>query len=206
MCPVAHRGWTVLSAAAALAVGAAVWLHGCGDGGLGSAGNNTNNGASPPKAVKINGTLWMAENLNIETGKSWCYDNKKSNCGKYGRLYDWKTATTACPAGWHLPAGYEWNNLKTAVGEGAAGRKLKSKNGWHNDGNGTDSVGFSALPGGYRSPGGVFLHAGDYGGWWTATEHDNDGAYYRYMDYGLDYVGEGGNLRTNAFSVRCVAD
>jgi uncharacterized protein (TIGR02145 family) len=67
--------------------------------------------------VKIGGKAWMAENMNYKTGKSWCYDNKDSNCDKYGRLYDWKTAMKkACPNGWHLPNIEEWDILVGTVG------------------------------------------------------------------------------------------
>jgi uncharacterized protein (TIGR02145 family) len=44
------------------------------------------------RAVKIGGKPWMAQNLNYQTGNSWCYDGDNSNCEKYGRLYDWNTA------------------------------------------------------------------------------------------------------------------
>jgi uncharacterized protein (TIGR02145 family) len=97
----------------------------------------------------------MAENLNIKTDGSWCYDNDESNCDKYGRLYNWNAAKTACPAGWHLPSREEWGNLAKAAGGtgeygtgGKAGKKLKAKSGWDNKGNGTDDYGFSVLLGG----------------------------------------------------------
>jgi uncharacterized protein (TIGR02145 family) len=149
----------------------------------------------------------MTENLNYETGKSWCYDNKESNCNKYGRLYDWKTAIKACPAGWHLPSSAEWDALETAVGgNSGAGKRLKSTNGWNSNGNGTDTYGFSALPGGYRYTGGYFGNAGNNGYWWTAPEDDASHAYSRYMSYNGDYVIENYNNKEYGLSVRCVGD
>jgi len=156
------------------------------------------------KTVIIGERTWMAENLNYEANGSVCYDNKPENCDKYGRLYDWNTAKEACPSGWHLPSYEEWK-IDGYVG-GEAGKKLKSKNGWNNNGNGTDDYGFAALPGGGGSSGGDFGNVGNYGGWWSASEHTSDRAYLRSMGYNYEDArwindGKGGLL-----SVRCLQD
>jgi uncharacterized protein (TIGR02145 family) len=83
---------------------------------------------------------------------------------------------------------------------------LKSQNGWYGVGNGTDEYGFSALPGGYRYSDGYFDNAGSNGYWWTATEAGSNYAYYRYMSYVNDYVGEINLGKGHGFSVRCRGD
>jgi len=165
------------------------------------------------RAVKIGGKTWMAQNLNYQTGNSWCYGGDNTNCEKYGRLYDWNTAKTACPSGWHLPSREEWGALAVAVGgsgtygdKGTAGKMLKSTSGWNNNGNGIDNNGFSALPGGSRNSNGSFGYAGDYGDWWTATENGSGKAYNRYMNDG-DLVDEDNyGVKSSGFSVRCLQD
>ena len=124
------------------------------------------------KTVKIGDQVWMAENLNYETVNvhhykdadichgeecgyirltAGCYDAHASNCVKYGGLYRWSYAKTACPEGWHLPDTTEWNKLISVVGWDSAGKMLKSKTDWYGNGNGTDDYGFSALPVGISS-------------------------------------------------------
>jgi uncharacterized protein (TIGR02145 family) len=160
------------------------------------------------KTVKIGERTWMAENLNYKTESgSWCYDGDNSNCGKYGRLYDWNTAKAVCPKGWHLPSKNGWRELSaTAAGSKTGGVRLKSKGGWDDGGGGTDDYGFSALPGGRRISDGKFRNAGKRGYWWTATGHGSAFAFNRFMYYSKEYVDEDFNFRSDAFSVRCVQD
>ena len=171
------------------------------------------------KTVKINSQTWMAENLNISTRElssvSWCYKDSPDSCAKYGRLYTWAAASTACPTGWHLPTRDEWGALSIAAGgtgtygaSGTAGKVLKSASGWGSSAsyNGTDDFGFSALPGGYRNSGGSFYNVGNGGDWWAATELGSSYAYYRSMNYNNDRVDENNNHKSYASSVRCVQD
>jgi uncharacterized protein (TIGR02145 family) len=160
------------------------------------------------KYVTIGNQIWMAENLNFASSGSRCYD-----CAKYGMLYNWNTAKTVCPAGWHLPTRREWGELAIFAGGtgdyGAggimAGTKLKSTTGWHSGGNGTDDYGFQALPGGYFETYNLsFRDDSFYGYWWTATENGSGSAYYRYMYYGSGIVGERYDSKTDGSHVRCV--
>jgi uncharacterized protein (TIGR02145 family) len=161
------------------------------------------------KTVKIGSQTWMAENLNYAANGSKCYDNNSGNCAKYGRLYDWNTAKKACPSGWHLPSQSEWDMLSNAVGgANVAGKKLKAKSGWSNNGNGTDDYGFSALPGGSGSSGGSFIYVGYNGYWWSASELEviSYNAYYRGMHYHYDNAGGYNHGKDGLFSVRCLQD
>jgi uncharacterized protein (TIGR02145 family) len=184
------------------------------------------------KTVVIGAQAWMAENLNYNASGSKCYDNQESYCDKYGRLYDWATAMGissvynssynpsastkyrgVCPSGWHIPNDGEWEMLiDYAGGSSVAGNRLRATSGWNNGGNGTDTYGFSALPGGVCWPddagsGYHFSDAGSYGGyWWSATEGNSYAAYRRRMIYGDADVGRGNDDKTILLSVRCLND
>jgi len=171
-------------------------------------------GGQTYKTVVIGGKTWMAENLNYNPGGtgSACYSNNSSNCLKYGRLYDWSTARSVCPTGWHLPSDAEWTALENAVGgTSTAGTKLKSATGW-NTGNsyipGTDNYGFSALPGGDGFSGGNFSSVSDFGRWWSATEDgsSSSSALHRIMAYFSIYVSRFGYDKSGFLSVRCVSN
>ena len=166
------------------------------------------------KTVKIGKQVWMAENLNYQTGESKCYENKPENCDKYGRLYVWREAVTACPDGWHLPNGQELEDLKALAGQKAgdidmAGTVLKSTTGWNdykgNSGNGTDGLGFGALPAGYYySDNDRFDGEGNDAFFWSSTERNSDRAYYLGLGYDFENARVGYYSKSSAFSVRCV--
>jgi uncharacterized protein (TIGR02145 family) len=154
------------------------------------------------RTVKIGNLTWMAENLNFTIDDSFCYNDNTSNCAAYGRLYNWNAAMSACPAGWRLPTRQELADLiQVSGGVGAAGRKLKSAERW----NGTDSFGFSGLPGGMRGRTGAFTNIGEYGYLWSATESGREGVFYRYMATSSDSVLELSGRKTSLLSVRCVS-
>ncbi|MDR0517483.1 MAG: fibrobacter succinogenes major paralogous domain-containing protein [Fibromonadaceae bacterium] len=184
------------------------------------------------KTVKIGKQVWMAENLNYEVDGNKCYNDSISYCNKYGRLYNWATAMKACPKGWHLPSNAEWDALYRFA-DGTSGtdspyesetavRHLKAASGWYGDGNGEDTFGFSALPGGGGYSSGNFYDVGYYGNWWSASEIGSGYAYDRHIVYSndnKDYYGyESRDYHSDGiihyycygkgclFSVRCVRD
>jgi uncharacterized protein (TIGR02145 family) len=158
------------------------------------------------RTVRIWTQTWMAENLNYQTDSSWCYDNKDSNCNKYGRLYDWDAAKTACPTGWHLPTWKEWKRLVYFVGSTeTAGRELKSK---MPDWDGRDNYGFSAMPGGYRStiedeP--FFRDFSSHGNYWSVEQEDGASIAIG-LRWGFTNADYYVFHKRYGFSVRCLRD
>jgi len=217
-------GRTLAVAAAVLAVGAVL---------VGSPvyAQDVSGGGGAIKSVKIGEQTWMAQNLNVKTMGSWCYDNKEANCTKCGRLYTWEAAKKACPKGWHLPSRDELGNLLQAVGGVRtqdkfgqidwedAGKKLKSKTGWKNtwedeNGNGTDNFGFSALSCGERSYNdntgcNNFHDAGFSSTWWFVPVAGSGDTLRHWVVYNSsDVVGERekGIDEDYGYSVRCLKD
>jgi len=165
------------------------------------------------RIVKIGSQTWMAENLNFNANGSRCHKDRADACARFGRLYDWNTAMSACPAEWRLPSLSDWQTLVNfAGGNETAGDKLKAKGGsWlkNRDGRigGTDDYGFSALPGGHffgpshdRTE---FSGTGIHGTWWTAA-HSGGSASVRGMGHSNGIVGRAENFKSDLVSVRCI--
>jgi len=181
-------------------------------GGIGTSDTFTDSRDSKTyKMVKIGEQVWMAEDLNYNASGSKCYKDDPDYCDKYGRLYNWETAKKVCPKDWHLPTKSEWEVLTAAVdGEKTEGKHLKSKSGWNDDkgksGNGLNTYGFSALPGGYGNSVGSFGDVGSHGYWWSASEYNSDRAYYRNMSYSKESASWFNGDKSFLFSVRCIKD
>ena len=159
--------------------------------------------------VGIGTQYWMAENLRtirykngdlipVESDNniwrtvagpacSW-YNNEVVNLLKYGALYNWFTVTDdrkVCPAGWHVPTYDEWTTLISLLGgESPAGNKLK-ENGIINWSSKNPDIsnesGFSALPGGYRTPDRsdtTFFGLGESAKWWSSSQENIVTAWY----------------------------
>lgn len=171
------------------------------------------------QTVLIGNQCWLQENMNYETGNSWCYDNNPANCDVYGRLYDWDTFMNGaassdsvpsgvqgvCPTGWHVPSDEEWKILEgtidTQYGVGDpewnktvyrgfdAGKHLKSTFGWFDNGNGDNSSGFTTLPGGARNNAGWFNGMPKITKFWSSTESSAISVWSRHLHYSHDNVG-----------------
>jgi len=172
------------------------------------------------KTIVIGTQTWMNENLNYAAGNSECYSNDSIYCIFYGRLYNWATAMSVCPSGWHLPSNEDWNILMKFVNPSCsdnrncanAGAKLKATSSWnysqYGSSPGTNDYDFSALPGGYFS-GALstpFGSVGERGYWWSASEDGSGFAYCRIMHYNYSSVDYNNNFKSGLLSVRCVQD
>lgn len=155
------------------------------------------------KTVQIGRQIIMAENLNYNYGKSWCYDNSNYNCSVFGRLYDWQTAKVVCPYNWHLPSKEEFELLlNDCGGEGHIALEALSP---------TGNSGFCALFGGY-----VFNHfygevefaqKGEYDCFWSSSQYSNEDAFCLKMYTGLvAFARVGQYVKKSGYSVRCFKD
>ena len=160
------------------------------------------------KTVKIGKQVWMAENLNHETKESYCYNDSTEYCTKYGRLYTWNAALSACPDGWHLPTRNEGVTLFNSVGGfDTAAKMLKSVDGWTESGAGTDSYGFAALPVGDRDEFNAYENEGRFTGFWTSTEIDEKYAAHMHLFYKDDDAAMSNTFNKKyGYAVRCVKD
>ncbi|MBU6204778.1 MAG: hypothetical protein KJS45_05310 [Bacteroidetes bacterium] len=187
------------------------------------------------KSVQIGNQIWMVENLNVDRFRNgslipeartneewqkagdnhlpaWCYYNNDPAHGtKYGKLYNWYAVNDPrglASEGWHIPSDNEWTVLEDYLGgEEAVGHKMRSTSGWgwnEND-NGSNTSGFSGLPGGNRNFIGTFKNIGHYGYWWSSTEGSTGRARLRCLDIHNGIVSYF-KIKQNGFSVRCLRD
>ena len=165
--------------------------------------------------VKIGEQTWMAANLNFETAGSFCPEGDSRNCKRLGRLYSWAEASSVCPEGWRLPTKADFEKLiaemlkgGVASSKGDAGAALKAKDGWFKKGNGSDVLGFKALPAGYRGADGKFDGIGGYAYFWSATEDDEfpeSLAYYLFLSFSSDAASLNAFAKVDYRSVRCIS-
>ena len=183
--------------------------------------------------VTIGDQCWFAENLRTDTyangdpipgnvsdaawgsatfGAQAICDNSPTNLENYGRLYNLYAVDDSrglCPSGWHVATDGEWTDLTDYLGGTSwAGTHMKSSSEDSPSWDGTNSSGFSALPGGVRYwDSGVFGDEGDTGYWWSPSPDGTSDASFRYLDSddGYVYRFSSPTLRYG-FSVRCVRD
>ena len=146
----------------------------------------------------------MSENLAYKFSNGcWAYDNDTTNVAKYGYLYNYQTALNVCPTGWHLPKSSDIDHLIISLGGMWNGGKLKSMELGNEDKNlSTNSTGFNAVPGGFRSDDGVFSEIGYEGNWWTSTS--NGLVYVLKLVNSINVIVKDFNSSEFGISIRCI--
>ncbi len=170
------------------------------------------------KTVQIGDRLWMAENLNEPTEDSYCYDDDSQNCEKYGRLYSFRAAQKACPAGWHLANSKDEKEMLRVLDESdpeKRGIMLASKE-WtfirdyeNSNEQGMDVLGLAILPSGERHSGkyakegtNPYLELGSIANLWLDAYYGGCCSYRMEIDNN-NYTTLGIDTST-AMAVRCV--
>jgi len=178
-------------------------------------------------SVKIGTQVWMLENLKVtryrngdmipydsggyNEANSYCwYNNDMTNKAGYGALYGWNVVCDVrniAPVGWHVPTDEEWTILADFLGgPDVAGAKMKSTTGWANNGNGTNSSGFTALPGGFKHPMGYFERLTQNAIFWSSSKHDSISVWDRELADFSDRLGRYDIFFGGECSVRCLKD
>jgi uncharacterized protein (TIGR02145 family) len=182
--------------------------------------------------VTIGTQVWTSKNLDVSTFRNgdpipeakteakwkaagdskqpaWCYyNNDQSNGTKYGKLYNWYAVNDPrghAPKGYHIPTYAELTKLEEYLGNGV-GDEMKSTSGWLDGGNGTNSSGFSGLPGGSRDYDGAFEDVGRNGRWWISTESTKYSALFFYLISFNGFLDMSEDVKVEGRSVRCIRD
>jgi uncharacterized protein (TIGR02145 family) len=139
------------------------------------------------------------------------------NFARYGVLYNWKAMQSACPTGWRLASDEDWKVLEDYLGmdpseieetddrtTGDIGKKLKSASGWFEDGNGDNSSGFNARPGGSRNANGRFGSIGMRAIFMTATAGGSSFNFSRGLTNDSHGISRGTGSYGLGLSARCI--
>ncbi len=184
--------------------------------------------------MRIGTQLWTIENLKATTpwdasgdvpliadGIEWSnmaspgycwYNNDARYKDIYGALYNWWAVSwrRLCPVDWHVPTESDWRVFANFLGgESIAGGKMKEAglNHWLDPNiDATNESGFTALPGGYRAPDGIFYLVGSFGEFWTSSENSLDDAWFRSLGYNVGTLGRGYDSKKAGYSIRCIRD
>ena len=164
---------------------------------------------------------------NTKAENSFAPGNEEQNVAKFGRLYTWTSALNIppefseqspakdldmyhkikednyqgiAPEGWHIPSLKEWETLMSNFPEESNGIELRAECCWQRPGE--DSVGFFALPAGYRFDNGTYCQFGKRARFWSKDEYGKMNAYR--LSLTQNSMDIEGVYRSDAISVRCV--
>jgi uncharacterized protein (TIGR02145 family) len=152
---------------------------------------------------------------------AYCWlDNDIQYKAAYGALYNWYTVNTGklCPAGWHVPTDNDFKVLELALGMASdqvdltdwrgtnQGAQIKSITGWAVGENGTNTSGFSGLPGGYRWAMNGAFNGKEMITYWWSSDFTTDYGWYRRVDGTNNGIFRGATSKEGGKYVRCLKD
>ncbi len=171
---------------------------------------------------------------DVPSNQEWMQCTTGAYCikgtGEYGVVYNGYAAVdqrNLAPEGWHIPSDAEWKILEGTVdsqypvgdpewdninrprGSDAGGNLKSTTNDWVQPNLGaTDKFGFSALPGGYRSPwdNGQFMEEGISAVFVTSTAYSASEVWVRSIKCGSRGIWHPTGPWVGGASVRCVKD
>ena len=148
--------------------------------------------------------------------------NPEASVLAWGRYYNWfatQDSRALCPSGWIVPSDSDWSVMEGAIGMSASemgssgwrgtdeGDKLKSQDGWAEDGDGDDEFDFGGLAAGHRHYVGNYFDASGLSAmFWTSTPHDVDRAWFRVLNYSESRIQRTRDFKSYGMSIRCIKD
>lgn len=180
--------------------------------------------------VLVGNQCWLKENLRSTHGRDGkilnCYypNGKYANVQTYGYLYEWRSAKSVCPKGWHLPTMEEWEKLEDQLvllgmscGDGMqkqVAQALASEKGWQSSSNScavgnnqqaNNASGFSIFPAGFYNYE-LYNNFGYKANYWSSKEYDAAYAFSFGMSYDNASIKIYLDTKACGFSVRCIQD
>ena len=157
---------------------------------------------------------------------AWCsYSNSKKNDSIYGKIYNFYAISDVrkvCPVGYKVPIPSDWMNLRNILNSVPnsnqyiirSAKRMKSKTGWKDNGNGIDDVYLNGTPGGVRLMDGTFTGIKRQVAYWSFPEewrerpmsHDAYRSLYFMLKFYEDDILESDNVEINGLYLRCVKE